>query len=106
MKSYRIEIAERAMREIALENASYNAHRRTGPADLVLRQFERAISALEYQAATGTRVRSRQGDARRFLVKRIRYHLYYFLCEDDARVEVVMIRHAVRRPVRRIERHH
>ena len=90
MKSYRVEVAERAVREIALENASYNAHRRTGPADLVLREFGRAIQALEHRAAAGTRVRSRHGDARRFLIKRIRHHIYYFLDEDDRRVEVVM----------------
>ena len=78
------------------------ARNRTGARDLLAREIDAAIGAIEQVPEMGRRTRSRLfRDVRRLFLRGSRYHLYYQVSHERGEVRAVYFRHARRRPLRR-----
>lgn len=76
------------------------ARNRAGARDLLAREIDAAMEAIEQVPQIGRRTRSRLfRHVRRLLLRRSGYHLYYQVSHERRDIRVVYFRHARRRPL-------
>ena len=77
----------------------WSSNRQASP-DLLAREIEAAIAAIEHVPQLGRRTRSRLfRNVRRFFLRRSGYHLYYQVIEARREIRIVYFRHHRRRPL-------
>ena len=97
--AYRIVYAPIAEAQIEAALLWWERNRRQSPA-LLAREIEAALDQLEVVPQAGRRVLLRgHPDARRLLLPRTRYHVYYVIADAERDVRVVYFRHGRRRPL-------
>jgi plasmid stabilization system protein ParE len=75
---------------------------RAGARDLLAREIDAAIGAIEQVPQMGRQTRSRLfRDVRRLLLRGSGYHLYYQVSHQRREIRVVYFRHSRRRPLQR-----
>lgn len=78
------------------------ARNRPGARELLAREIDAAIGAIEQVPQMGRRTRSRLfRDVRRLLLRGSGYHLYYQVRHERREIRVVYFRHSRRRPLPR-----
>jgi hypothetical protein len=70
-------------------------------AGLLARELDEALDLIAAVPQAGRRVRlSGHADARRLLLQRSQYHVYYMIVDSVREVRIVYFRHARRRPLK------
>lgn len=70
---------------------------------LLARELESTLAQLAFVPRSGRRVRLRgHASARRLLLQRTAYHIYYVVDDASREVRIVYFRHARRRPLRSV----
>lgn len=95
---YSVVLAPSAAEQIRSALAWWARHRPAAPVLLAL-ELDRALDLLATAPEVGPRARTRRfGALHRMLLPRTRYHLYYRIATDAGVVQVLLFRHAQRRP--------
>ncbi len=99
MKPYTVEVLERAWRELAWENASWNLSLPRAKPDRLLEVFESSLSLLAEGPRIGPEDLENAGH-RRWLCRtgRVGFWLYYRVDDANQRIQVVSFWSAQRRP--------
>lgn len=97
---YVLEIAPIAETQIDAALLWWKRNRSAAPT-LLARELEVVLDQLSVVPRAGRRVRLRgQPSARRLLLRRSEFHVYYVVNEANHEVRIVYFRHARRRPMR------
>ncbi|HEY4641365.1 MAG TPA: type II toxin-antitoxin system RelE/ParE family toxin [Thermoanaerobaculia bacterium] len=93
-----IELTHLAERQLAAAGAWWRRNRDKAP-DAFDEEMQSALLYLSENLASSTSYRhARRSDVRRYLIERIRYHIYFRVVGDT--IQVLRIWHASRRPPR------
>jgi plasmid stabilization system protein ParE len=93
---YRIQILDRARREIAVDIAWWRLHRSSDPRAL-RDEIARGCDLLSRNPEAGPAAEDYPG-VRRLLLLRVSYHLYYRVNHAARQIEIVALWHTRRRP--------